>query len=964
MGDHVHMATLRSSVFVGREKEVAALENALQAIAGGSGGVFVVTGEAGIGKTRLVDVAVEMARGRGMRVVRGRSVPGGSRIPFRPFAQALQAALSLDDRPDWSPSAAFLPGLGRVVPRLADEPGEVSGPFAPFEAIARALALIGGDRGAVVVLEDLHWADAETHSVLAYLADQLTNTPTLCVATGRTDEPTPGAEMLARLARTHPRRALSLDRLSAPEVAAIATQMLEREPESALLEALVARSQGVPLLVEELLAEALGQPHRDLDRLPLPATYHAVVQRRVSLLDERSGRVVTVAAVVGPDAPTRLLAAISGLDAEGVRTGLRAGIAANLLYDTFSDGLAFRHALVSESILTDLLPDERASIVLQAADAIEVEFPGLPGEWCELVADLRERGGDTDGAFPVLVEAGRRAFRRGALLTAEQTLERARQLADGDRWRQMGVNRVLARVLARTGNVNRLRQLASSTVEIMGSKLDTMGSPGRLGELHLQIARGLVAAGDWGPADEQLGTVESLFAAAGDDRLLSLAQALRATTAYEVGDIDRATGLASTAEANLMRSGANPEAACALHRARARLALAAGDVAGASSLLQNADRLAANDSSLVLDRVETLVALAEVDEATTAGMDHVVAAATAAAATEAPLTDVRVEIQTARLHLARSELEPARTTARRACEVSRRYDLPTLAMALTTAAEIAALQGSVREAMGFLDEAWSTTGSTLAISRAQSAVETTVSLRSGDFRRARDTLEAMEQAPPHHSDVHAWFGGLRALIAALHGADSPPPADVSDPPLTTEGALRLLAAAVTTAMVEPRTASAAIRRADSFLAPFGWRRHISRLLIADVVASVDMEALPTWMHESAAFFEDAGQERLAAACRGVLGRAGVPVPRKGRGSATVPSGLRGAGVSSREMDVLLLLSDGLSNKDIAERLHVSVRTVESHVSSAMRKTATPNRAALSALVVMSQASPSPGGPRG
>jgi DNA-binding NarL/FixJ family response regulator len=64
------------------------------------------------------------------------------------------------------------------------------------------------------------------------------------------------------------------------------------------------------------------------------------------------------------------------------------------------------------------------------------------------------------------------------------------------------------------------------------------------------------------------------------------------------------------------------------------------------------------------------------------------------------------------------------------------------------------------------------------------------------------------------------------------------------------------------------------------------------------------------------------------------------------------------------MDVLLLLSDGLSNKDIAERLHVSVRTIESHVSSAMRKTATPNRAALSALVVRSQTGPSPGGPPG
>lgn len=88
------------------------------------------------------------------------------------------------------------------------------------------------------------------------------------------------------------------------------------------------------------------------------------------------------------------------------------------------------------------------------------------------------------------------------------------------------------------------------------------------------------------------------------------------------------------------------------------------------------------------------------------------------------------------------------------------------------------------------------------------------------------------------------------------------------------------------------------------------------------------------------------------------------MPRKGRGSATVPPGLQEAGVTSREMDVLLLLSDGLSNQDIADRLHVSVRTVESHVSSAMRKTTTPNRAALSALVVESRPGTAPGSPPG
>ena len=139
--------------------------------------------------------------------------------------------------------------------------------------------------------------------------------------------------------------------------------------------------------------------------------------------------------------------------------------------------------------------------------------------------------------------------------------------------------------------------------------------------------------------------------------------------------------------------------------------------------------------------------------------------------------------------------------------------------------------------------------------------------------------------------------------------------------------------------------------ADAFLAPFPWRRHVGRLLVGHAAPAAGWQSLPTLIGQAAEFFTTAEQPRLAAACRGVLSRAGVQVGRRGRGTALVPPALRQAGITTREMDVLLLVSDGLSNADIAERLHLSVRTVESHVSSAIRKTRTSSRSELVAQVI-------------
>jgi DNA-binding CsgD family transcriptional regulator len=210
---------------------------------------------------------------------------------------------------------------------------------------------------------------------------------------------------------------------------------------------------------------------------------------------------------------------------------------------------------------------------------------------------------------------------------------------------------------------------------------------------------------------------------------------------------------------------------------------------------------------------------------------------------------------------------------------------------------------------------------------------------------------ALETATGSPAAVVWPFHGMRTLLHVLGGATfADAKRSIESPGVISHAANRgLLAAAEAVDLArhgDTRRALQHVAEAGELLGPFVWRRALALRLLAEAALADGWGEPSRWAEESLGFFESAGRERVAAACRGLLRRAGVRVSRRGRGDSEVPRSLATLGITSREVDVLRLIGDGLSNAEIAERLFLSVRTVETHASRLLRKAGLESRSQL------------------
>ncbi|MER0482820.1 AAA family ATPase [Streptomyces sp. Edi2] len=425
-----------SPVFIGRAAELAALGDALaRGTASGEPQALLIGGEAGVGKTRLIEEFCESARAAGALVACGGCIEIGSEgLPFAPFSSILHT-LNWHLRDELAAAVAGQEGeLSRILPELGETPGEAHdeeiGRARLFELTARLLERLAAHRTLVIVVEDLHWADRSTRELLAYLLRCLHDARVLLVATYRSDDihrRHPLRPFLAEIDRMRTVRRVELARFNREEVRSQIAGIHGSDPEEDTVDRVFRRSEGNAFFVEELargLADGalhgLSDPLRDL------------LLVRVEALPEDAQRVVRTAAEGGSTVEHELLSAVCRMPEDDLIEALRSAVGSNTLVPTRDGtGYRFRHALVREAVVDDLLPGERTRLNRRYAEALEANPSLVRAEVCAArLASYWYKSHDAAKALPAVLAASVQARRRHAYAEQLRLLERALELWD------------------------------------------------------------------------------------------------------------------------------------------------------------------------------------------------------------------------------------------------------------------------------------------------------------------------------------------------------------------------------------------------------------------------------------------------------------------------------------------------------------------------------------------------------
>jgi class 3 adenylate cyclase len=410
-----------SPVLVGRQEELSQLEDALLSANRGDGQFVLLAGEAGIGKTRLAHELERRARKLGGEVLWGSCSEAELSLPYLPFVEAIGNRLGEREaaavRAELGPMAAE---LAQVFPQLGEGPSPAAGADPAqakvrlFESIVALLELWGRSKTLLLVLDDLHWADASTRELLEYAARRLASSRVMLLATYRSDE----------LDRTHPltrvaqvwRRsglatAVAVEPIGAAQVAEMIAAILGAEDVDVEIAQLVHdRSEGNPFVLEEMLKEALDRG-RPLDgfQLELPETVREAVLLRLGRLDPDHVEILRAAAILGRSFDYALLVEVAEADEASVLAALEAAVSQQLLVEEAATvhRYSWRHALTQEAIAGDTVLPKRLRAHSRAADA------------------LLETGGSALVVARHLLGAGRMEEAMGACVGAADEAERA-----------------------------------------------------------------------------------------------------------------------------------------------------------------------------------------------------------------------------------------------------------------------------------------------------------------------------------------------------------------------------------------------------------------------------------------------------------------------------------------------------------------------------------------------------------
>jgi class 3 adenylate cyclase/tetratricopeptide (TPR) repeat protein len=403
-----------SAPMIGREAQLVKLRGRWQDARGGTRGVVVLAGEPGIGKTRLAAEFCRSAHADGAVVLLGRCYED-SLVPYQPFVEALRHytsespldELRLQIGRHRTTLATLLPELGDAGPEAVS-----SGAYRPegeqfvlFDAVASMLRAAADEHPLILVLDDLHWADATTLQLLRHVVRATEGAPLLVLGTYReteVDHAHPLAHALAELRRARVLDSLTLAGLGEAEVAALISARAGHSAPATFARSIADRTGGNPFFVEELLRDVRVDDdwNAALVGIELPQSVKDVLQRRLSRLDDACRRVLTTAAVAGREFTLELIEHVVGIDASEVAESLEHAIAAHIVDETASLGrYSFAHALIRETIYEQLSRTRRAQLHRMIGEGIESVVGHSPDRSASELAYHFSAAGDPGKAY-------------------------------------------------------------------------------------------------------------------------------------------------------------------------------------------------------------------------------------------------------------------------------------------------------------------------------------------------------------------------------------------------------------------------------------------------------------------------------------------------------------------------------------------------------------------------------------
>ncbi len=971
-------ARVSSSRFVGRRAELTRLEECWKAaVADERAATVLVAGEAGVGKSRLVAELIARIPEPSLVLV-GQCFDLVDRaLPFGPIVQVLRTLhRTLDDA---ALDAVVGPGRDELAALLPEthtpaREGIVAG--ALFEQLLGLFERLTERVPTLLVLEDLHWADRSTRELFGYLARSLRTASMVLVGTYRSDDlhrRHPLRGLLAELDRSGAVERIDLARFDRDEVRELISAIVGSEPSADLVDRTYRRSDGNVFFAEELLSVE-GEYGASM-----PPTVREIVLARVDALSDAAQDVLRSAAVIGRTADHRLLEAVAGLSHAELLAGTREAVAQHLLV---SDGDAleyrFRHALVREAVEDDLLPGDRVALHTRVAEVLAEQPEWFDGGAAQLFAELAchwDAARDAPRALVAALDAARAAehiYAYGdALEHAELILALWAQVPDAEErtgMRHVEMVRYAATQAEMSGSPDRALDYIRSAI----GEVDPVDDPVTAGLLHERFGRYLwMLSRSWSDILEHcreavrlvpvepsparakvLATLgQQLMLAARNDEAISVCDQAIAV-AQEVGEPVIEGHARNSLGATLAGIGRMDDGLAELHRAR-ELALETEsweDVARAAVNEGGALQTMARDEEALaislegaeiarahgLDRAcgaflrlnagEALRVLGRWDEADeqlreVEGTDPIGIDAWRLAEQRCLLAVGRAQFKTARAEAVRMEqLIGSAGAVRDHLTIEHAW----IAIAGWSGDEAGALERAV-DAMrtpvedlslcsdvGIGDvivEGLAAGGSVASRTREPEA-------RAAYLRQVRDLGAQLD----HWVATGRWGGGRPGALDAL---DAHVAAEIARAAGDDEGPGWLAVAELWASHgMRPREAYARFRAADAF------------------VRGDDRDAAAASAREAYARAREIGWVGVRDAIASLARRARLDL---GTASDAVAPPADRYGLTARELDVVALVAQGRTNRQIADALFISAKTASVHVSNILAKLGVTNR---------------------